>query len=579
MKPQLSIAFGQYSGAGAKPENQDFHGALVPDDGTLATKGIAIAIADGISTSEVGAQAAETAVKSFLTDYFATSEAWSVRTSGERVISATNSWMFANNDRVRPRVEGVSREAIGLICTLSALVFKSRAAHIFHIGDAQIALVRAGRLLALTDPHQVHIGGGRSYLARALGTGARVDIDYRQLVVQQGDVFVLTTDGIHEYLDDERIAGIASDPDSSADARAEAMAQAAAAAGSPDNLTVVLAQVESLPDGEIEDLIGSEAILPPAPMLRSGEEFEGYAILRPLHSGSRSHVYLARDVHTDTRVALKVPSTEHSTDERQMHALLLEEWVARRVDNPHVLKAAPQNRARGHAYSVTEYVEGQPLDEWMADASREDLASVRSIIKQIASGLHALHRKEMVHRDLRPRNVLIDAEGTARIIDFGSTQVAGLDELAPHPEDGMFAGTMQYSAPELYRGEPATHRSDLYSLGVIAYQMLTGKLPYGPRVSAADTRAAQRKLHYVPITETNPAVPDWMDAAIACAVAIDPARRYSELSEFTYDLAHPNPTLTAPDPRPWMARKPERVWQVISTMLAIALAISLWPGG
>ena len=112
---RLEVSLGQYSTAGAKSENQDFHGALEPEGADRATKGIAVVIADGISTSRLGAAAAETAVKSFLTDYYCTSQAWSVQTSAERVIASTNSWMHARNARIRPREEGESREQAALI--------------------------------------------------------------------------------------------------------------------------------------------------------------------------------------------------------------------------------------------------------------------------------------------------------------------------------------------------------------------------------------------------------------------------------------------------------------------------------
>ncbi len=579
MRAQLTISLGQYSTAGAKEANQDFHGALVPEESLLASKGIALAIADGISTSALGAAAAETAVKTFLTDYFATSEAWSVQTSAQRVIAATNSWMHAQNARgARGPMSDEDRER-GMVCTFSGMVLKSRSAHLFHIGDSRIARISGRGAEALTEPHRVYLGGGESYLGRAMGVNRNVEIDYRQVPLQPGDVFVLTTDGVHEALADGALADILADSDN-LDAAARAVAEAALAAGSTDNLTVQIARIDALPEGALDDLIGSESALPPAPKLEPGQDFEGYTILRELHSGSRSHVYLARDKADGSKVALKVPSTEHAQDPAQMQALLLEEWVARRIGNPHVLRAAPLRGAREHAYAVTEYVEGQTLDSWMHDHPDADLGTVRSIIRQVATGLQALHRREMIHRDLRPHNVIVDADGTAKIIDFGSVQVAGLDDIAPRrTEDAAFAGTMQYSAPELYLGQPASQRSDIYSLGVIAYQLLTGRLPYGPRVAAANTRAAQKKLRYAPVTEFNPAVPDWVDAAIAAAVSVDPADRYEELSEFTFDLSHPNPALTAPDPRPLLQRKPERLWQAISAVLLVLLLLSLARGG
>src|SRR5690606_38162219 len=122
---------------------------------------------------------------------------------------------------------------------------------------------------------------------------------------------------------------------------------------------------ESLPNGEISDLVGAEAGLPPAPRLEPGQQFAGYTVLRELHSGSRSHVYLARDEADGGRVALKVPSTEHGEDTRRVQELLLEEWVMRRLHHPNLLKAGPNRGARSHAFAVSEYVEGQTQRQWM----------------------------------------------------------------------------------------------------------------------------------------------------------------------------------------------------------------------
>lgn len=571
---RLSIALGQYSGAGAKPENQDFHGALQPEGADLAMKGIALCIADGISTSRQGAAAAETAVKSFLTDYFCTSPAWSVRNSGERVIAATNSWMHAQNRRQLglPQSEGEREQ--GLICTFSALVLKGRSAHIFHVGDARIARMRGGAIEALTEPHRVYLGGGESCLGRAIGVNRHVEIDYRQLPLAVGDIFILSTDGVHEALSDRAIHKLASGADT-LDNAAHAIAKAALDAGSTDNLTVQLARVESLPDGGLDDLVGSEAALLPAPLLEPGAAIDGYRILRKLHSGSRSHVYLAEDGPGGRKVALKLLSTELAQNPAALTSLLLEEWAMRRLNHPNLLGAPPQAEQRRHACAVSHYIEGQSLHARMQQDGPLDLFTTRDLVKQIASGLYAMHRREMIHRDLRPHNILIDVDGRPVIVDFGSVQVAGLGELAIETLDAAFAGTMQYSAPELYLGYEASPRSDLYSLGVIAYQMLTGHLPYGPRVAAARTRAEQRRLRYTPVTSHNPDVPDWMDAAIAKAVSIDPAKRYEEISEFVVDLAKPNTALASPQPVPLMQRGGVRVWQTISAILAAALAASL----
>ena len=569
----LSVTLGQYSTAGAKDENQDFHGALQPEGADLVAKGVAVALADGISTSRLGAAAAETAVKSFLNDYYCTSEAWSVRTAAERVIAAANSWMFAQNSDGRVLLDE-DRES-GLVCTFSALVIKSRTGHLFHVGDARIASVHADSIEALTVPHRVSLGGGQTYLGRAMGINRTVEIDYRQVPVQPGDLFMLSTDGVHEHLGDRATVEIVNQAPT-LDEAARQIAEAAAANGSADNLTVQLVRIESLPEGELTDLTGQEAALPPAPLLTAGDTFEGYAIIRQLHAGSRSHVYLARHGDDDRLVAIKVLSTELAQDERARASMQLEEWVMRRITHQNILRAAPQRHARKHLFSAAEYVEGPSLLEWIHDHPKPDLTQVRDIVRQIASGLLAMHRREMLHRDLRPHNVLIDGDGTAKIIDFGSVRVAGVDEIAPREtEDAAFAGTLQYSAPELYHGHPASPRSDLYSLGVIAYQLLTGKLPYGTKIPATASAGALHRMAYIPAPVLNPEVPDWMDAAIAKAVSLDPARRYDELSEFTFDLANPNPKFLHREARPLLVRNPLRTWQIIALLLAIALIVSI----
>src|SRR5215216_6258642 len=131
MARDLKISIGQHTDKGRKESNQDFHGAMMPSQPALGSKGVAVALADGISSSAVSAVASESAVKGFLTDYYCTSESWSVKTSAQRVIAATNSWLHAQTRRSPNPYE----KDKGYVCTFSALVIKGRAAHIFNIGD------------------------------------------------------------------------------------------------------------------------------------------------------------------------------------------------------------------------------------------------------------------------------------------------------------------------------------------------------------------------------------------------------------------------------------------------------------
>jgi serine/threonine protein phosphatase PrpC/predicted Ser/Thr protein kinase len=564
----LAVSIGQHSDKGRKATNQDFHGALIPDGPTLAQKGVAVALADGISTSPVGHVAAQSAIKSFLTDYYCTSDAWSVKTSAQRVISAANSWLHAETKRSQ---NAYDRDK-GYICTLSALVLKARRAHLFHVGDARIYRLAGETLERLTEDHRVVLSSQETYLGRALGMAPNVEIDYQALDLSEGDVFVLATDGVYEYAKPAWIARTIRESADDLDQAARRIVAEAFARGSPDNLTVQIVRIDRLPEWDADAFMGQAGALPAPPLLEARMVLDGYEILRPLHHSARSHLYIASDA--GQRVALKIPSLDRREDAAFLQRFMMEEWIARRIDSPYVVKAHPQDRRRTHLYTVMEFVDGRTLAQWMIDNPEPDLETVRRIVEQIAAGLRAFHRREMAHQDLRPENVMIDAHGTVKLVDFGSARVAGVQEARPALADDGVPGALQYTAPEAFLGEPGAPRADLFALGVIAYQMLTGRLPYGTAAAQATTRARQRKLRYRPAAEPDGGVPDWIDGALRKAVHPDPTQRYQQMSEFLYDLRHPNPTF-AGRRVPLYARNPLLFWQGLSFLLAATVIVLL----
>ena len=571
MPRELKISVGQHSDRGRKEINQDFHGVLVPNEPLLSLKGVSIVLADGIGSSAVSQVASETAIKSFLTDYYCTSDSWSVKTSAQRVISAVNSWLHAQN-RAGPNRYDMDR---GYVCTLSAMVVKSASAHVFHVGDSRVCRVAGATLEQLTEDHRVVISSEQSYLARALGASPRVEIDYRSIPVERGDLFVLTTDGVHEWIDARQTARLIHENAGDLDAAARAIVAAASQRGSPDNMTIQIARIDELPDSEAAEILERGGDLPLPPLLEARMVFDGYRIVRQLHASSRSHVYLAVDIQSEAVVCLKIPSIDMRGDAGFMRRFRMEEWVARRVDSPHVLKSGSPSRKRNFVYVVAEFIEGQTLAQWMIDNPAPDIETVRSIVEQIAWGLRAFHRMEMLHQDLRPANIMIDKTGTVKIIDFGSVKVAGVVEAEPAPAGDGVPGTFQYAAPEYFTGEQGTPRSDLFSLGVIAYHMLTGRLPYGAEVAKARTKARQRQLLYRSAREAKSEIPDWIDGALKKATHVDPARRHEDVFEFTWELRNPNPEYTRPGGTPLIERNPLLFWKVLSFALLLIVACLL----
>ena len=570
MPRALKISVGQFSDKGAKETNQDFHGVLIPDEPLLSLKGISVVLADGISTSEVSRIAAESAVKGFLTDYYCTSESWSVRTSAQRVLEATNSWLHAQT-----RSQYAYDKDRGYVCTLSAMVIKSTTAHLFHIGDSRIYRLSGNTLEQLTNDHRIVISSQQSYLGRALGVNPQIEIDYQMLRLEPGDVFVLATDGVYEHLSARHMAKAINEGHADLDAAAKAIADQAFDAGSADNLTVQIVRVDSLPDGDASEVFAQPHELPLPPLLEARAVFDGYRIVRELHGSSRSHIYLAVDIETDAVVTIKIPSIDLRDDPAYLKRFMMEEWVARRIDSPHVLKPCLQQRKRNFLYVATEYIDGQTLTQWMIDNPRPGLETVRDIVEQIAKGLRAFHRKEMLHQDIRPDNIMIDTTGTVKIIDFGSTKITGVVEAEPSGMHDDILGTQQYTAPEYFVGERPTTRSDLFSLGVITYQMLTGRLPYGTQIANARTRSQFNRLVYRPASHGDRDVPPWVDGALEKAVHPNPAKRYDSFSEFLFDLRHPNANYLATSSTPLIERNPLLFWKCTTIGLALAMIVLL----
>ena len=255
---------------------------------------------------------------------------------------------------------------------------------------------------------------------------------------------------------------------------------------------------------------------------------------------------------------------------------MMEEWVARRINSAHVLKPCLQSRKRNYLYVVMEFIDGQTLTQWMIDNPKPDLETIRGIVEQIARGLQAFHRMEMLHQDIRPDNIMIDKTGTVKIIDFGSTRVKGVVEAAPSTDPDDILGTAQYTAPEYFLGESGTSRSDMFSLGVITYQMLTGRLPYGAQVAKARTKSQQRKLRYASALDDNREIPAWIDEVLKKAVHPDPTSATTSCPNLPLSCAIPTRIPLGIASTPLIERNPLLFWKCLCAFLALTVLILLF---
>lgn len=570
MKNSLQVTVGQYSSSGVKEINQDFHGIRVPNEHLLKYKGIAVALADGISSSDVSDVASKISVNSFLEDYYCTSQTWSVKKSASRVLTATNSWLYS---KTKQSNQSLNKDR-GYVCTFSSMVLKSTTAHIFHLGDSRIYRVREKKLEQLTTDHRVWMSGKESYLSRAMGIDSQLTIDYDSCVIEKDDIFILCTDGVYEFVDNKFIIKSLEEYKDDYEYLTKYLIEEAQKNGSDDNLTIQILRVDEIPNKEIKEISQhlEEKALPP--ILEARESIDGYTIIRKLSSSPRSHVYLAQDEESKENVVLKTPSTELQEDKAYLERFMLEDWIAKKINNAHVVKSFLQTRKQNYIYNVTEFIQGQSLTQWITDNPNPKLEKVRDIVEQIAKGLYSFHSLEMIHQDIRTENILIDESGTIKIIDFGSTRVEGLQDINTTIEQYNLQGTALYSAPEYFMGYIGTNRSDIFSLGVITYQMLSGRFPYGTNVAKCESEKAQKKLKYASLyDDKTKRIPLWVDEAIKKAVSIDPNDRYSELSEFIYDLKTPNAKFLRKTRPALMQRNPLVFWQSLSLILAIIVVI------
>ena len=561
------VSVGQYSDRGAKDQNQDSYGVLVPDEPALSYKGIVAVIADGVSSCDDGRVASEASVKSLLADYYCTADSWTVKTSVEKVLQAINRWLYGQGQHTQETHKG-------LASTLSALVVKSATVHLFHVGDTRIYRLRNDTLELLSRDHRVWVSDDRNYLTRALGIDLRLDIDYSNFLLECGDVFVMTTDGVHEYVADTLIKAHVQNHADNLDRAAREIATLALKGGSPDNVTCQIVRFDRLPKIDDDEVFRKLTELPFPPELSAGMKIDGYRIEREIHASKRTQVYLAVDEDTAQQVVLKTPSINYADDPVYLDLFFHEEWVGSRLHSNHVLRVIKQEHPRQFLYCVTEYIDGDTLRRWITDHPEAELGEVRRIVEQLARGVAAFHRLEMIHQDLKPENVMIDRNGTVKIIDFGSTKIAGIEEIATPIQRLNLLGTKSYTAPEYLQGYAGSPQSDIFSLGVITYEMLTGHLPYGENYD----EGTLRRLEYTSARHWDPDLAMWIDKALEKAVAKQPGNRYVEPSEFVYDLLHPNPAFLRQQRQPLIERYPVGFWRgvaLISLLLNMVLALVL----
>lgn len=584
-KDDLVISFGGHSNKGDKSENQDAF-ALKKNQGLdLELKGHVAVIADGVSSANRAAKASQMSVCHFINEYIATPETWSVKKSATKVISSLNNWLYAQQ-----LVADEQGRLEQWFSTFTALILKGERAHIFHIGDCQVVRINDDGYQVLTKDHASLSGT----LNRALGAGEHVEIDVVSTELTQHDTLMLSCDGVHHFVKAKQVQKILAEQKDLEQA-SFSITQLAKTQGSHDNLTCLLIKVEQLPTQAFSQLVFNrkQQVIPPA--LRIGSKLDHYEILDTLQQTSRSHVYLAKSTLAKSNLAknnqakdnqangtdeeqlvvIKTPSLNFSEDEDYLTGFIKEGWVGNKLSHPAIMNIFPSVPNGRFLYHACEYIEGQNLAAWSQDNPLADLVKVRDIVSQLVKALRVLQRHEIVHCDIKPDNFIIDSHGRIKLIDFGSSQMGSIESEQGSLGLTLGLGTLNYSAPELFYGQENNHKSELFSLAVLTYQLLTNRLPYKELNQVHEAPKQYHLWRYIPVTTYRKDLPRYIDAVLAKALSANPNQRYDHYSEFISSLNSSDTSIRIQSSLPLIEREPVKFWKGVSGVLFVLLLMAI----
>ena len=553
----LEISVGESSQKGPRDRNEDYCGIVTPHGGQLSTKGALLAVADGVSGGNGGREAAEYSVRGVLADYYATPDTWEIPFALDKVLIAINRWLIAQGS--------AKRELAGMATTLSILVLRGKRYYTAHVGDSRVYRLRGEHFEQLTTDHVWDRPDMRHVLKRAIGLDQHLSMDYADGDLQENDRFLLVTDGVWEPLGEKKMHELLHLYQDSQRA-AETLVAAAHDQNGQDNASAVVVRIEKLPQENLRDLLEEGRDLPVPPRLNVGQQLDDFEVLEIMHDSRATLLYKVKHIPSQQILVLKTLQPALKDDALSCDGLISEEWLAKRVLAhyfPQVVPLPPEKRH--YLYYVMTHHEGASLQQQLDRGHHFSIADVTQIGIRVLKGLGALHRLNIIHRDIKPDNLHMGADAKLRILDLGVALNSGIDQGSLEGN----AGTPSYMAPELFADEQATMNTDLYAAGVSLYHLLTRKYPYGEIEPFQHPRFGEP----VPPTRFRPDIPKWLENVLLKAVARDKEKRFETAEEFLLALERGEQQPLLPPQRMSLAeRNPLQLWQ---SMAIISFLINL----
>ena len=472
----LQVRLGFASETGKRPDNQDYVAACLGDPAQGTARGIVAAVADGVGGHKGGREASELAIRGFIDAYYALPETLGIQLAASRALEAVNNWIHAQG-RNDPELSGMS-------CTFSGLILAQRSCHIVHIGDSRVYRLSEDCLERLTEDHVAGRGDFAHVLQRAIGFEEFVRFDHSAIGLRQHDRFLVCTDGVHGALSDARLKALLGErtvPEESA----QAVVDAALTAGGQDNATALVLDVVDLPPADQDELMHAIAGLPILDLPPSGATVDGFLLGEILSDGRYSRMLRASDTLQGRAVVLKFPHPRVASEGSYRLAFVREAWVATRVRSLWIgeiieLPAGRQTRL----YSVMPFYDGETLERRLKRSPRLTLTEGVGIATKLAGAVATLHRSGIIHRDIKPDNVILPKSGGLRLVDLGVARVPRLEDF---PAEDI-PGTPSYMAQNFFR-EMREMNSPISTLSALRFTACSQVLTLTARSSHSCGRA------------------------------------------------------------------------------------------
>jgi serine/threonine-protein kinase len=571
-----------------RPKNEDSCGFWEPEEmEERQSRGSIAIIADGVGGHGSGDIASKMAVETAIRKFQECTPDMAAKAILREIFFAANMELY--NSHVN------DRKATRMATTMNVCIFKGRDVHVGHVGDSRLYLVRQEEIKKLTNDHsmtglqiklrlmtemEARASHLRSMLTRSVGIEPLVRFDYKRVTAMQHDRYLQCTDGLYCFMNDGEIAEGVDRLD--LDEICPYLVNLSERRGTDDNLTAQIIQVDRVSpiikkDKPLSILAtGQPTEINDQNELNPGDVVDGrYRVDVKISRSGMATIYKCFDLKENHFVALKVPHMQYESDVGFFSRFQREADIGRILNHPNILKFYEPDPNQSRPYIVMELLEGKTLAQVLNEVKPLPIHDALQIAAHVADALSHMHAKGVVHRDMKPQNIMICNDGTLRIMDFGIARASDMRRLT-FVGFTPAMGTPDYMAPEQVKGRRGDARTDIYSLGAMLYEMVTGALPFeadnpfmvmNARVTG-DPKAPRK---------VNPAVPPEVEELILHAMEREPRRRFQTAKELKEQLEDTslvkltNRHVHLRVPRVWSARWHSMRLNIICAMIPFVL--------